>query len=303
MTAAIPQTGTAWTRTFHALGNRNFRIFWLGMLIAALGMRLYALALTWLVLSRTNSALALGILTTIEGLPILLFALFGGVLAERLRRRRLLTVLRTAMLAEALVFAVVVSRGVGEIWVIYAFASLGGLFAAVDIPTTQAFLEDLVGTEQAELANASALTITLQNVSKVVGALAGGVIIAAVGEAACLYITAAGILGLLIALLLIDEGLLHPAAPQPSGGMLGKAREGLTYAARTPDVATIVLLLAALGLFGYNLSVLLPLIVRYVLDSGPFGLGVLTAALGVGSLAGSLLVDFTGRGRRHTVLI
>lgn len=301
-TAAQPAGHRTWTQAFQALGNRNFRLYWLGMLVSSLGTRLQILALAWLVLKETGSGFALGTVVMAGSAPILLFSLFGGVLADRWPKLPVLLLTQSAMLVQALVLGVLVSLGSINLWLIYGLSAGAGLIDAIDTPTGQAFTKELVGSDQEELANASEMWSTLFNATTVVGPALGGLVVAAYGEKACFYLNAVSFLAVVGALLLVDKRQLHPAPSPPRQDMITQVRVGVTYALRTADIATIVLLLAALGLFGYNLGVLLPLIARYLLASGPVGLGLLSTALGAGSLIGSLAVDYMGLSARRHVL-
>jgi len=293
----------SWTQAFQALSNRNFRLYWVAMLVSSLGSRLQMVALTWLVLKQTNSGFALGTVVMAATVPILLFSLFGGALADRLPKRRTLLITQGAMLIQALLLGILVSTGTINLWLIYALSVVVGLIEAIDTPTEEAFVKVLVGPDKEELANASELWATLFNGTKVAGPALGGVLIAAFGEATCFYLNAASFLAVIVALLLVDKRRLYPTPPPPREGLITEVKAGVSYALSTADIATIVLLLAALGLFGYNLGVLLPLIARYLLTSGPVGLGLLSAALGAGSLIGSLVVDFEGMNTRLHVLV
>jgi MFS family permease len=301
-TVAHPAVHREWSQTFHALGNRNFRLYWLGMLVSSLGTRLQMLALAWLVLRLTGSGFALGTVVMAEAAPILLFALFGGVIADRLPKQPVLLLTQSAMLMQALVLGILVSLGSINLCVIYALSAVVGLAEAIDTPTSQAFIKDLVGSDKEELGNATELLSTLFNATKVVGPAIGGMLVAAFGEAACFYINALSFLAVITTLLLVDRRRLYPTPTPRRERIFTQIRSGLTYSLSSADIATIVLLLAAVGLFGYNLGVLLPLIARQLIVSGPMGLGLLSTALGVGALVGSLVVDSMGMSARRDVL-
>ncbi|MGH2604779.1 MAG: MFS transporter, partial [Dehalococcoidia bacterium] len=293
----------SWTQAFQALSNRNYRLYWVAMLVSSLGARLQMVALTWLVLKQTNSGFALGTVVMAASAPILIFSLFGGALADRLPKRPTLLITQGGMLIQALLLAILVSTGAINLWLIYALSVVAGLIEALDMPTEQAFVKELVGPDKEKLANATELWATLFNGTKVAGPALGGVLVAAFGEATCFYLNAVSFFAVLAALLLVDKRRLYPTPPPPPGSLITEVKAGVSYALRIADIATIVLLLAALGLFGYNLGVLLPLIARYLLTSGPVGLGLLSAALGAGSLLGSLFVDFEGMNTRLHVLV
>ncbi|MGE0542219.1 MAG: MFS transporter [Dehalococcoidia bacterium] len=303
MTAAQPKPHASWLKPFESLENANFRYYWLGTLVSSLGTRLQSLALAWLVLKLTGSSLALGLVLTVESIPILLFSLFGGAMADRLPKRRILLATQSVMLVQALALGILSTLGLINIWTIYVLVAIVGLVQAIDMPTSQSFVEELVGSDKETLANASELTSTLFNMTKVAGPALGGIIVAAIGEEPAFYLNAVSFFGVLGALLVIDKRKLFPAKARPVEKIQAQIKAGLAYAIRTVDIVSLLLLLGALGLFGYNLGVLMPLIAKRILDSGPAGLGMLSAALGVGSLAASLLIDVLGLSTRRLVLV
>ncbi|HLZ69537.1 MAG TPA: MFS transporter [Dehalococcoidia bacterium] len=287
--------------TFRALRNPNYRLFWFGQLVSLIGTWMQSTALAWLVLKISNSPLALGTMTTIQFTPVLIFVLFGGVIADRLPKQRLLVATQSTMLLQALVLAVLTSAHLITLPLIYLLAAVQGSANALDNPARQALVAELVGQE--DLPNAVALNSTLFNTSRLIGPALGGVAIATIGIADCFYLNAASFLAVIGSLLLMKPERFFSLARPPRGKMLKQVGEGLRYALTTPDIALIVLLMAVLGTFGYNFSVFLPLIAKYTLHMNAVGYGVLTSSVGIGSLAAALAIAYSGAATRRTLLI
>lgn len=291
---------TAAGRTFHSLRNRNYRLYWIGQVVSLSGTWMQRIAQAWLVLQLTQSPFALGTVTAMQFTPILLLSLFGGVLADRVPKWRFLLLTQTTMAIQALVMAILVSTGTIQLFHIYILAAILGIANALDMPTRQSFVIELVGRD--DLPNAVALNSTIFNASRIIGPALGGLLIAAIGVAGCFYLNALSFLGVIGGLLLMDPGKFFAGRPARGGRMLGQIGEGLRYAATTPDAALPLLLMAILGTFGYNFTVILPLIADEVLHMGAIGFGVLTAAMGVGSLLAALGVAYRGRATRKSLL-
>ena len=288
-------------RTFQSLRNYNFRLFWFGQLMSLIGTWMQTVGQAWLVLELTQSPLALGTVTALQFLPVLVLTLFAGVIVDRLPKRRLLLVTQSAALVQALALALLVSSGLVQLWHVYLLAALLGLVNAFDNPTRQAFIIEMVGRE--DLVNAVALNSTLFNGARVVGPALGGIVIASVGLAVCFYVNALSFLAMLAGLLLMREGLLRAPPRRPAGRVLSQLVEGISYAVRTPAVLLIVILMGTLGTFGYNFTVVLPLLARNVLGVGAEGFGALTSAMGAGSLAAALVLATLRRTSRRTLFL
>lgn len=288
-------------RTFHSLKNRNYRLYWIGQVVSLSGTWMQRIAQAWLVLQLTHSPLALGTVTAIQFTPILIFSLFGGVVADRVPKWRFLLLTQSVMAVQALVLAILVASGQIHLFHIYLLAGVLGIASALDGPTRQAFVSELVGLD--DLPNAVALNSTIFNTSRILGPAFGGLMIATVGTAGCFFLNAFSFLGVIGGLLLMDPTRFFTGRPIRRGNMIGQIGEGLRYAVTTPDTALPLILMAILGTFGYNFTVILPLIADEVLHMGPIGFGVLTAAMGVGSLAAALGVAYQGRATRQALLI
>jgi MFS family permease len=288
-------------RTFKALQNYNYRLFWFGQIVSLIGTWMQNTALAWLVLRLTNSPFALGIVTTVQFAPILLFSLFGGVLADRIPKHRLLLVTQSVMMVQAFVLAVLTSTHLINLGLIYVLAFVQGMANAVDNPTRQSFVVELVGP--ADLPNAVALNSTQFQLSRLIGPALGGLAIATVGIADCFYLNGFSFLAVIGGLLAMRIDRFFDVARPARGRMLRQIGEGLRYAVTTPDVALVVLTMGVLGIFGYNFSVFMPLIAKYVLHAGAVGFGVISSAMAVGSIVATLAIAYTGNATRRTLLI
>ncbi|MCC6174392.1 MAG: MFS transporter [Chloroflexi bacterium] len=296
--AAKPRVGR---QMFRALRHREYRLYWIGLVVSQTGTWMQSIAQAWLVLQLTDSPLALGSLTSFQALPVLFFALFGGVVADRLPKRRLLLGTQSLMLVQALTLGILTWGNWITLWQLYAMALMLGVLNALDNPTRQAFVSELVGTE--DLPNAVALNSLVFNVSRLVGPALGGVTIALVGVAGCFLLNSASFLAVIVGLLLMRPIAMVRAASRERRSLLGHIGEGLAYALRTPDALLVVILMAVIGMFGYNFSVILPLIAEYVLDADAAAFGTLTSAVGVGSIVASLFLARAETTTRRRLLL
>ena len=211
------------THAFRSLKNRNYRLFWFGQLISLAGTWMQDVALGWLVLDITDSAVALGLTMTIRFLPALLFSLHGGVLADRLPKRQTLIIAQATQLVVALVLAVLTSTELVTVAIIYVLAGLRGMVDAIEGPTRQAFVPEMVG--MADLPNAVGLNSTLFNGARIVGPAIGAAVIGTLGMAACFYLNAATFLAVIVALAMMRPSELHSVASgSPGQGPASTAR-------------------------------------------------------------------------------
>jgi MFS family permease len=299
MKACLPRVGDV-TQAFRSLHNRNYRLFWSGQLVSLAGTWMQDVALSWLVLSLTDSPVALGLTMTIRFLPALLFSLHGGVLADRLPKRPTIVAAQVTQLLVALSLALLTSTGLVTVALIYVLAGVRGLVDAVEGPTRQAFVPEMVGTT--DLPNAVALNSTLFNAARIAGPAIGAVVISTLGIAACFYLNAASFVAVIVALLAMRPHELHPVPRAPRDKYLRQLREGFLYARSTPEVVVIFIVMGALGAFGYNFQTLLPLVTKYLLGAGASTLALLTTSMGVGSVLAGLVAAFRGRPSQRLLL-
>jgi MFS family permease len=288
-------------RTFRSLRNPNYRLYWIGQVISMLGTWMQTIGQAWLVLRLTNSPFALGAVTACQMFPVLVFGLFGGVLADRVPKRRLLVITQTMMLVQASLLAVLTAGGWINLVALYLLASVLGTATALDNPTRQSFIKEMVGPD--DVPNAVALNSIVQNTARLAGPALAGLTIAAVGVTACFALNAASFLAVIVALLRMRPERFYES-PQPQRGkVLMQIGEGLRYALRSPEIAPIMLLTVVFGIFGYNFNIILPLLARYVLHAGPIGFGALSSAMAVGSLIGALRIAYSGVASQRMLLM
>jgi MFS family permease len=283
-------------RGFRALEVRNYRLFWTGQLISQTGSWMQRTAQDWLVLQLTHSPFALGLVTALQFLPVLLLSLIGGVLSDRWSKHRQVIITQVAALLQAAVFAALVASGAVQLWHVYVLALLQGVITAIDNPVRQAFVAELAGRDH--MVNAVALNSMLFNGARIVGPATAGLMIASAsstlsGIALVLLVNALSFVAVLIGLLKIDGSKLSAAARGPAGKMGQRLVEGLAYVWRTPAVLLVMIVVAAIGTFGYNFSVVLPLLSGFVLHTDAAGYGGLSAFLGFGSLVGALSTAYS----------
>ena len=278
-------------RGFEALQFRNFRIWSIGQLVSTTGTWMQSTAQAWLVLQLTDLPFAIGLVAVFQFFPVMVLALIGGVIADRLPRYRLVLVTQTLSMILATIFGVLVGTGLIQLWQVYLLAFLNGLVTAIDVPSRQTFAIDLVDREHR--ANAVALNSMLFNASRIIGPALAGLLIGPLGIATILYVNAASFLAVLVGLLAMDTSGFDNAVSRSTGTMVERLREGLRYVRRTPEVLQVMILVGAIGTFGYNFSVILPLISGFILHTDAAGFGAMGTALGLGSLAASLLMAYT----------
>jgi MFS family permease len=279
-------------RTFIALRHRNYRLFFFGQMISLIGTWMQTTALAWLVLELTHNALLLGLVGALQFLPVMVFSLFGGVLADRLPKRTTLIFTQSFALLQAEVMWILVATGKIQIWQILLLAALLGLTQALDTPTRQAFVGELVGRE--DLPNAIALNSSLVNMARVLGPGLGGLLIAWLGIAPLFLLNAISFLAVIIGLVMIDQRTLHALPGRRTDekklSTFQSLREGLSYVWHMPSVLLVIGVVGVIALFGINFNVMLPLFATEVFHTGPVGFGLISSAYGLGALFSALWV-------------
>ena len=298
-------------RGFAALGTRNYRLYWTGQVVSLIGTWMQQVSLPWLVLVLGGSGLQLGFVAVLQFGPAMVLAPFGGVLADRIDKRLALIATQVAAACQAFILFLLTATGVVEIWMVFVMAFVLGLVNAVDMPVRQSLAADLVPRHI--LANAIALNSMAFNSARIVGPALAGIIIAAgtaitgsatSGVAANLAINTLTYTGVLTGLLLMNpHEIRRHERPERHPPVLDSLREGFGYALRTPMVLWPLVLLAGIAAFGFNFQILLPLFTREVLNLDADGYGALFAALGIGSLSGSLTLAFMRQRRAIPLML
>src|SRR5215469_9678569 len=273
-------------RTFDSLRSANFRLFAAGQVVSNTGSWMQRVAQDWLVLQLTHdSGTALGITTGLQFLPLLLFSLWGGVIADRYPKRRILMVTQTVMGALALVLGILSLTGAVRIWQVYLLAFGLGLATVVDNPTRQSFAVEMVGRDG--MANAIALNSAVFNLARIAGPAVAGLVIGVAGTPAAFLVNAASYGAVLVGLKLMRPDELHKVhRPQRARGQL---REALSYVRSRPDLSLPMILLFFVATFGMNFQVTLALMSRTVFHTGASAFGFASAVFAFGALGGALL--------------
>jgi predicted MFS family arabinose efflux permease len=270
-----------------ALQHRDFRVFFAGQAVALVGSWMQQVAQAWLVLSLTNSPLRLGLVGSLNFLPVLLFAIVGGAVADRLPKRRLLVLTQSLLGCQTLTLALLVVTGQVRYWHICVLALVWGIANTVDLPVRQAFIVELAG--RGDVTSAVALNSAAFNVARIVGPAAAGLLIARAGIAPAYFINAGAFVVVIVTLLSIHAR----GAPLPRAGTTigAEIREGVLYALRTPRIVVLLAVLLVVSITVFNYSIYVPLFARQVLGRGPEGFGLLMASVGVGAVGGALMLS------------
>ncbi len=271
--------------TFSSLKVRNYQLYYIGQGISLSGTWMQTIAQAWLVLQLTHSGVALGITVALQFLPILIFGMYGGVLADKYDRRTLLYITNTAAMLLALILGVLVLTNTVQLWMVYVLAFGLGLVNAVDNPTRQSFVMEMVGKEN--ISNAVTLNSAQINIARVVGPSIGGALIAFVGLAACFIINGFTFIAVIYSLWLMRKNELHNA-PKPKGKV--SLREGLNTMWTTPELRTTIVMAAIMGTLAYEFTVSLPIIAEFTFHGDATTYAAFTAAMGLGSVIGGLFV-------------
>jgi len=271
--------------TFHSLRVRNYRLFASGQVISLTGTWAQRIAQDWLVLDLSgNSGLALGIVTGLQFLPVLILGMWGGVLADRYDKRRLLVWVQVVMGGLALALGLLDVTGVVQLWQVYALSFALGIASALDTPVRQSFIVELVGPD--DLPNAVGLNSATFNSARIVGPAIAGVLITTVGTGWVFLGNAVSFVAVVTGLLLMRRSELRPAARLVKAK--GQVREGLAYVRSSPDLLVPILLVAVIGTFGLNFQITMALVAKQVFGKGAGSFGLLSSMLAVGSLLGAL---------------
>ena len=298
---AISSANTTWSDTLAAFSVPAFAWYWSCQFLSGIGTWSQAIAQAWLVLDLTHSAVALGTITMLQFLPMLALSLFGGVVADRLPRRRVLIVTQISLTLQAVTLGTLVATHTVTLWEVGLLALALGATNALNNPAQQAFVPELVG--RALVADAVALNSVQFNAARMIGGAVGGLAIAAWGVSGALFLNSASFVPIVVVLIVVRPAhVAKHSAPAGSSAMT-ELREGLAYALTTTSIRRVVVLFAAVGLFGFNWQVAVPLVARFVLHRQVTGFGDLMAALGAGSLVASLVMVKNQRATERRLIV
>ncbi|HVC45117.1 MAG TPA: MFS transporter [Candidatus Binataceae bacterium] len=291
-----------WLAAFRALRHRNFRLFFVGQLTSLTGTWMQTVAQSWLVLKLTNSPLMLGVVTFANYVPILLVALFAGVIVDHVDRRRLIIVAQVLLMLSAFVLAALTWTGAVRVEHVIILAAFNGVVSSFDMPGRQAFVVEMVGME--DLPNAIALNSMMFNGARTIGPAIAGILIALVGTATCFFLNGVSYLAVIWSLFAMD--LPRKTAAMVGASMLTRLGEGMTYVWEHRPTYYLLVLVAINSGFGVQYSVLVPVVARNILHTGARGYGLLMAAQGVGAVLGAIALaarSGTARGLRQNLTL
>jgi MFS family permease len=274
---------------FSALSLSDFRLFWFGQIISLSGSWMQSVAQAWLVYSLTQSPFYLGLIAAAGSLPILLFSLLGGIVADRMRKRNLLLMTQALSIIPALSLGVLTGVNLITVWHVALLAIFLGTVNAFDIPARQAFVIEVVGREH--LTNAIALNSAAFNGARMIGPVIAGMAIAYLGLPACFFLNAVSFIAVIVAL---SKMKMKGSIKENSQGFLRDFMEGIQFIKGKPEIYSIILLIAVFSLLGIPYITFLPVFAGEVLKAGPKGFGFLVGATGAGALSGALLIAFRG---------
>ena len=280
----MTRVASGFMNTFDSLRIRNFRLFFIAQVVSVTGTWMQSVAQMWLVLHLTGSGVALGVTVALQFLPMLLFGTFGGLLADRLDKRRLLMLTQALAGMTALVLAGLTLTGLVQLWMVYGLAVTLGIVNVFDNPARQSFVTEMVGRES--IPNAVGLNSAVFTGARVIGPAIAGVLITLVGTGYCFLYNGLSYFPVVFALALMRTSELNRVAPMPRAK--GQIREGIRYAWERPELRFPLLLMLVVGLLAFNFSVLMPLMARYVFNSGAGTFGLLMSFMGIGSFIGAL---------------
>lgn len=272
------------TRAFASLANPNYARFFAGQALSLIGTWMQSVALAWLVLQLTGSASSLGIAVALQTLPILLLGPYGGLVVDRVDKRRLLILTQALSGVQALVLAILVMHGDASYPIVLALTLSLGLINAFDQPARLSFVREMVAAE--EVRNAVSLNAVLMNAARSIGPGIGGVLIATSGVAACFLANAVSFLAAIIAYLSMNRALLHRGTPTPRAPR--QLRDGFSYVRRTPVLLVPLTMMAIIGTLTFEFAVTLPALATQTFDGDASSIGLLTSAMGVGAIVGGL---------------
>ncbi len=270
---------------FRALSHRNYRLFFGGQGISLIGTWMQQIAMSWLVYRLTDSALLLGVVGFTSRIPTFLLASLAGVLADRWNRHRVLVITQTLSMIQAMILAILVLTGAIAVWHIIFLSLSLGLINALDIPTRQSFVVDMIEKRE-DLGNAIALNSSIVNGARLIGPSVAGMLIATLGEGMCFLLNGLSFIAVIFALLAMK--ITPKKREAQSSKVFQGLKEGFSYAFGFAPIRSVLLLLGLVSLMGMPFTVLMPIFAEKILHGGPQALGFLSGATGVGAIAGSI---------------
>lgn len=286
---------------FHALTHKNFRLFWMGQCVSLIGTWMQNIGQTWLVLTLTGSPFLLGILGSVQFLPITLFSLFAGVVIDKYPKRKILLITQTISMLLAFILSALVFTHTVKYGYVLLVALILGFTNTIDMPTRQSFTIEMASKE--DLMNAIALNSATFNLARIIGPAIGAVVFGMLGAGWCFLLNGLSFLAVIISLTKIN---VNPYVREKAskGNVMGEIKDGLKYIYNEPTLLQTLLLVLIIGIFVFNFNIVVPVFAKSVLHQGEKIYGLLMSALGVGSLCGALMVSVRSKsGPKNKILV
>jgi MFS family permease len=279
-------------RTFASLSVPNYRRYFSGQVVSITGNWMQTVAEMWLMVQLTGNGVSVGLTAALQFLPVLVLGAWGGLLADRMPKRRLLTITQTLMTIPALTMWALTATGSIAVWMVYLLVFARGMVNAIDNPARQSFVVEMVGSDR--VVNAVALNSVIVHTARILGPAAAGVVIALIGVSTCFLVNAFSFIAMIVALRTMDPALLQspPVAPRRAPNQL---RLALRYVRRTPDLLIPLVMMALVGTLSYNFQVLLPLLAHFTWHGTASTYTALAVAMGLGSVSGALAAGARGK--------
>lgn len=273
--------------TFRALKHKNYRYFWIGQCISLIGTWMQNIGQSWLVYSLTDSPFLLGLISTLQFLPMLLFSLFAGVIVDRFPKKRILIITQSCLMLLAFALSALVWTGVAQYWHILLLAALLGFVNTIDMPTRQSFMVELVGKD--DLMNAIALNSSIFNVARIIGPGLAGIMMGLMGASFCFLLNGLSFIAVIIGLLLIKTTPFIRKVGRETN-VFRNIKEGLVYTKRNPAIFITLFVLMMINIFIMNFNVTVPVFAVDVLHLEETGYGFLMTCMGIGSFIGAMII-------------
>jgi MFS family permease len=272
--------------TFRAFQNRNYRLYFIGQSVSQIGTWMQRTAVSWVVYTITHSTLMLGLTVFASQFPSFVFSLYGGIIADRYNRYKILLLTQTASMIQALLLAVLILLKHYAVWEILTLSVLLGVINAFDVPARQPLVHELVN-DKADLPNALALNSSLNNVARLIGPALSGLILVQLGAGICFLLNGLSFVAVLISLLMIKLPAYTPVVKKKAQSAL---TEGFTYLQKTPSIGMMILMLSLISLFILSYNTLLPVFAKVIFKGDAATFGYINSFIGIGSLAGAMFL-------------
>lgn len=286
-------------QTFTSLSIRNYRLYFIGQAVSLSGTWMQTIAQGWLMLTLTGSGMQVGTLVALEFLPLLILGPWGGLIADRYSKRKILKLTSVISGVVTLIIGILILSDLIAVWMLYVSAAIYGFVRLLDNPARQSFIHVLVGPEH--LKNAVSLNATVNNLARAVGPAIGGTLIAGIGIGFCYLFNAASFVAALIAIAMIDAKQLHFSEKRPTER--GAIRAGFRYVMETPPIRNTLIMMALIGTFVYEFQVSLPILAKNTFLGDATSYSALMSAMGIGAVVGGLFAAGRHRVSKRELVI